>query len=72
MTALLHRHETPAPAPVCGSDAYYWVTTPSGVQRASCGPHLPMMLARFLSEGAQVADLQPDPGTPCEWTGVAR
>lgn len=71
MTALFHRdHATPAPAVPCGADAYYWVTTPAGVQRLCCGPHLRQMLDQFRSEGGQVADLEPDRGTHCEFQGV--
>lgn len=69
MIALPHRRpvEPPqAPAP-CGSDSVFWVTTPAGVLRASCGPHLRHTLDRFRPEGGQVADLAPDPGTPCDW-----
>ena len=73
MVALFH-HKPAAPAAPrpCGSDAYFWVSTPAGVLRAACGPHLSATLSRFLSEGGQTLDLAPDPGTPCDWQEVDR
>lgn len=74
MIALPHRRPAKVPPPVkpCGSDSYFWVSTPAGVLRASCGPHLPATLRRFLAEGGQTLDLAPDPGTPCDWQEVSR
>ncbi len=74
MIALPHRRAPeppPAPAP-CGSDSIFWVSTPAGVLRASCGAHLPATLARFRPEGGQTLDLQPESGTPCEWQELGR
>jgi hypothetical protein len=74
MIALPHRRapKTPPPAKVCGSDSYFWVSTPAGVLRSTCGPHLRFMLDRFLKEGGQTLDLAPEPGTPCEWQEATR
>lgn len=72
MTALLHRHhETPAPSPVCGSDAYYWVITDASL-RLSCGPHLEQMLEAFRDEHGQTSEAEPPPGSRCEWAGGSR
>lgn len=69
MIAIPHRRtpEPPAPPAPCSSDAYFWVSTPAGVLRAACGPHLLPTLTRFRPEGGQTLDLAPDPGTPCDW-----
>jgi len=74
MIALPHRRqaEPPALAASCTSDAVFWVSTPAGVLRTSCGPHLPATLQRFLTEGGQTLDLAPEPGTPCEWQELSR
>ena len=66
---LLHKAppQTPPPAKPCGSDSVFWVSTPAGVLRAACGPHLPHTLDRFRPEGGQTLDLAPEPGTPCDW-----
>jgi len=71
--AMPHRRAPEPPAPeVCTSHAVFWVSTPAGVLRLSCGPHLPAMLAQFLTEGGQTLDLDPEPGQPCEYVAVAR
>lgn len=74
MIALPHRHhvEPPVPPKPCGSDSYFWVSTPAGVLRATCGPHLSATLTRFRPEGGQTLDLMPDPGTPCDWQEATR
>ena len=74
MIALPHRRHTdpPVPSKPCGSDSYFWVSTPAGVLRAACGPHLRHTLDRFLAEGGQTLDLAPEPGTPCDWQEVQR
>jgi hypothetical protein len=73
MVALFH-HKPAAPAPTtpCLSDAIFWVSTPAGVLRGSCGPHLPATLTRFRPEGGQTLDLAPDPGTACDWQELVR
>lgn len=68
MTALLHRHhDTPAPTPVCGSDALFRVEG-TGTY-LYCGPHLHMGLTDHLAEGTVIYDAEP--GRTCEWTGGA-
>lgn len=66
MTALLHRHQPPAPIPACGSDAYYWVSTDAAI-RLSCGPHLHMMLGQLYTERPVIAAEEPPPGSRCEY-----
>lgn len=74
MTALLHRHhETPAPAPVCGSDALWRVELHSegGTRDVFyCGPHLHMGLTDHLNEGSVIYDAEL--GRSCEWAGGSR
>jgi hypothetical protein len=73
MVALFHaKPAAPSPAKPCTSDAVFWVSTPAGVLRGSCGPHLPATLTRFLAEGGQTLDLAPDPGTACDWQELNR
>lgn len=77
MTALFHRGDTAAPeAPAalsqCERDAYFWVSTPSGVRQAACPLHLRPTLDQYLLAGGQTLDLQPGPGTRCEWEGPSR
>lgn len=74
MTALFHHRraiEPPAPK-VCTSHAVFWVSTPAGVPRLVCGPHLRFMLAQFLAEGGQTLDLEPGAGQACEYQAVTR
>lgn len=73
MTALFHpKSATPAVSKPCASDAVFWVSTPAGVLRGSCGPHLSATLTRFLAEGGQTLDLAPEPGTACDWQEAVR
>lgn len=73
MIALPHRRQTEPPAPkVCTSHAVFWVSTPAGVLRLVCGPHLRFMLDQFRTEGGQTLDLAPEPGQPCEYAEVSR